>query len=312
MEKILITGGTGTLGNAIVKTAVAEERDWEITIFSRDYIKQAAMKRKYPQLHYVIGDICDYDSIYQTAVGQDVIIHAAAQKHIPAAEENILDAIRVNVHGSQNVAMAAVMAGVRQVVGISTDKVCTPTSIYGMTKAMMERMYVQYAADYWGTVDFTLCRYGNVLGSNGSVLQVWERQAATGGPITLTDPTMTRFWLSEADAVSLVFSAMMLKSGQIIIPKAPALSMAKLANYLYPDMEKQVIGRRPGEKDNELLVDADEVPRLIDGEDFWVLLPYEVGRQNLEDIGLLAHGYTSADPVEELSPDQLRAMIGGE
>lgn len=311
-ERILITGGTGTLGNAIAETAVTQDRAWEITIFSRDYLKQAKMKKKYPQLRYVIGDICDYDSVYQATIGHDIVIHAAAQKHIPAAEENILDAVRVNVHGSQNVAMAAVMAGVRQVIGISTDKVCTPSSIYGMTKAMMERIFVQYAADFYGVTDFQLCRYGNVLGSNGSVLQVWERQAENGGPITLTDPTMTRFWLSELDAVSLVFHALRIPTGTILIPKAPALSMAKLANYLYPDIEKKVIGRRPGEKADELLLESDEVERLRDIGACWLLLPEVTGNNvQLDDAEMLVNGYTSANPVEELTADQLWGMLGG-
>lgn len=312
-EKILITGGTGTLGTALVETAVSSGMDWEITIFSRDYLKQARMKRKYPQLHYVVGDICNYESIYAAAVGHDVIIHAAAQKHIPAAEENILDAVRVNVHGSQNVAMAAVESGVRQVIGISTDKVCTPSSIYGMTKAIMERLFVQYAADYYGIVDFKMCRYGNVLGSNGSVLQVWERQAERGGPITLTDPTMTRFWLSRDDAVSLVLHAMRIPTGTVLIPKAPALSMAKLANYLYPDMEKKVIGRRPGEKSHEMLIEVEEVERLGDMGGCWLLIPTESGNPiSLDEAELLADGYTSANPVEELTLDQLWQMLGGE
>ena len=303
---VLITGGTGTLGAALVQTAVSEERPWNITVFSRDHIKQAAMKRMFPQVHYVLGDVADYDSVYKTAVAQDLIIHAAAQKHIPAAEENILDTVRINVHGSHNVAMAAIMAGVKRVIAVSTDKVCDPSSIYGMTKAMMERLLIQYANEYEGICDFAQVRYGNVLGSAGSVLQVWRRQAIDGGPLTITDPEMTRFWLSKADAVQLVMNALRTPTGTVLIPLAPGCSMAQLANMLYPEMDKVVTGKRPGEKDHELLLTADEIGRCEEMGDQLLLTQYPVYTLT-SAFGVT--GYRSDKPLETLKASDLWGML---
>jgi UDP-N-acetylglucosamine 4,6-dehydratase len=308
-KKVLITGGTGTLGQALVRTAVTGRLNWDITVFSRDHLKQVAMKRQYPDVRYVIGDIADYEAIYRTATGHDIIIHAAANKHIPACEDNPLEAVRINVLGSQNVAIAAAEAGVRRVVGISTDKVCQPESVYGMTKAIMERMFVRYADAHEGVTSFHLCRYGNVLGSNGSVLQVWDRQSELGDKLTLTDAAMTRFWLSEADAVDIVMAALIAPTGWIVIPKAPAAPMSQLAAAFHPQAEYRVVGRRPGEKSPEVLVAESEVRRLLDGGKYLFLTP-----EIQDDKGVLMSeyfqkGYSSDNPVRWLNGEEIRAMV---
>lgn len=309
---VLITGGTGTLGKALVKTAVSAGFDWNITVFSRDFLKQAAMKKQFPMVRFVVGDICDYESIYGAMVGHDIVIHAAAQKHIPVAEQYPLEAVRVNVNGSQNVAIAAVMAGVSKVLAISTDKVCYPSSIYGHTKAIMEKMWVNYANDYGSVTDFHLCRYGNVIGSAGSVLQVWERQAAEGGPITITDPTMTRFWLSTAQAVDIVITSLNIEPGTILVPKAPAMSMGDLAMAFYPEFEHVVIGRRPGEKQDEQMLTDYEVGRCIDlDNDYWILTQEEQANPpDKANSNELAIGYWSDRPFHELTNHEVRGLTG--
>lgn len=310
-KKVLITGGTGTLGHALVRTAVTERWPWDITVFSRDHLKQVAMKRQYPDVRFVIGDIADYNSVYQTMAGHDIVIHAAANKHIPACEQNPMEAVRVNILGSQNVAMAAVTAGVRRVVGVSTDKVCGPESVYGMTKAIMERTFVQYAADYHNVTGFHLCRYGNVLGSNGSVLQVWQSQADAGEPLTITDANMTRFWLSEGDAVNIVMAALDAPPGWIVIPKAPAAPMSQLAAAFHPDAEKRVIGRRPGEKSSETLVADTEVRRLLDGGKYLFLTPYLQDDKGVLMSEYLQSGYSSNNPYRWLNGEEIRALAYG-
>lgn len=300
--KVFITGGTGTLGNALVQHAEAHKNEWsdpwDITVFSRDFLKQAAMKKKYPSVHFVLGDICDYDGLYKAMAGHDLVVHAAANKHIPACASNPAEAVRINFNGSVNVATAAIMAGVWKVVAVSTDKVCQPESVYGMSKALMEREFVRIAAEAGHVVKFSLCRYGNVLGSNGSVLQVWERQAAADQPLTVTDPQMTRFWLTEDQAVGLVHAAVMAPNGWIVIPKAPACSMGELVNFLYPGHEKTIIGARPEEKSDEDLLTAEEATRLLDNGEYWYLTPEHQDDDDILSDLRVALGYSSSNPIE--------------
>ena len=263
---ILITGGTGTLGSAIIKQGIDEGWDCRFTVFSRDPVKQAHMERAFPSVRYVLGDIRDFNSLHRAMVGHHTVIHAAAQKHIPQGEANPTDCIEINVIGSQNVANAALQAKVVNVIGISTDKVCEPWNVYGATKMAMERIFREYNA--LGLTRFKLCRYGNVLGSNGSVLQLWDQQLANGLAPTITDPEMTRFWITEETAVGLVLLAYEAPPGSIVIPLAPALPMAKFARYLLgEEVELNLVGRRPGEKMHETLLASYEATAVQAKED---------------------------------------------
>ena len=308
--KVFITGGTGTLGNALVRDALKHKDEWsepwDITVFSRDFLKQAAMKKKYPSVRFVLGDICDYDSVYSAMVGHDLVVHAAANKHIPACADNPFEAVRININGSMNVLTAAMSAGVWKVVGISTDKVCRPESVYGMTKALMEREFLK--ASLAGLTKISLCRYGNVIGSNGSVLTVWERQVDSGQPITITDPQMTRFWLSEDQAVRLVHAAVNAPNGWIVIPKAPACSMGQFANLAYPDAPKMVVGARPEEKSHEDLLTAEEALRVVDAGNYWYLTPDPMEDPEILEDPHVAGGYSSNFPVRELTAVDLAEM----
>lgn len=304
-HNIFITGGTGTLGRAIARRATSEGWDCHITIFSRDPLKQIAMKREYPHFRYVLGDICQYESLYRAMVGHDLVIHAAAQKHIPEAELNATNCVDTNVAGSLNVALAAIHAQVEQVVGISTDKVCHPVNVYGATKKLLEAIFREHNGVSETT--FHLCRYGNVLGSNGSVLPLWRQQIADGRKPTITHQDMTRFWITEDGAVDLVLAALDSPPGTVVVPLAPALDMRHFAQYLLGDVELEEIGLRPGEKMHEELITAEEYHtlRVCDGRG----LVY--GRVNGDPPAPLNYmaGYVSSDPDHWLTADELRAMV---
>lgn len=255
---VLITGGTGTIGHALVRRFFSYDEHVPITIFSRDPQRQSKMRAMFgnrPNLRFVLGDIRDYQALFNAMAGHETVIHAAAQKHIPQAEENPLHCIGVNVDGSINVAQAAVLNGVKRLVGISTDKAAHPINVYGHSKALMESIFLDAATE---DTAVTVCRYGNVLGSNGSVLTLWQRYLDAGEALPITNPNMTRFWMSESDAVDVIMETLVAPSGSIIIPKVKALSIGRMAEYFAPDAEKVVVGMRPGEKHHECLVTPEE------------------------------------------------------
>lgn len=267
---VLITGGTGTLGQAIVARAKRDGLATRFTIFSRDEVKQAEMKARYPDERYVLGSVTDREAIVMAAGGQSAIIHAAAYKQVPAAEVNTREAIHANVYGSQNVIHAALYGGVETVVGISTDKACAPVNAYGMTKALMEKAWQEAAAMQPYSSRFVLCRYGNVLGSRGSVLPFFRAQAKAGGPITVTDARMTRFWLTPDQAVDLVFKCFdwRVETGSILVPQAPASNVIDLAwavarEFGLGPKDVRDIGIRPGEKLHEQLIHRGEAQHTV-------------------------------------------------
>lgn len=251
---ILITGGTGTLGHAILRTA--EQEGWQatFTIFSRSELRQAEMKRLYPDARFILGDIRDANRIEAAVIGHDCVIHAAAMKRIPECEAQPTECVETNVVGSANVIQACRRAGIRQCIGISTDKACGAVTTYGASKRMMEGLF--QAVDT-GRTSFNLVRYGNVLGSNGSVLQLWKEQVAQRKPLSITDYRMTRFWMGERAAVLAVERAYKYEgvgTGLIVVPKVPALSVAELAQMVAPGTELVETGLRSREKMHEELV----------------------------------------------------------
>lgn len=263
---IFMTGGAGFLGRAILRHYEKENPKTRFTIFSRDEAKHDRVRRLFPQHKYILGDIGDYPTVEQAMAGHDTVIHAAAMKYVPQGESNVLESIRVNVHGSINVARAAVRMGVERVVGISTDKACQPVNVYGMTKLMMERAFQEF--NETTPVRFALVRYGNVISSTGSVIPLFRRQIRERGRVTLTNPEMTRFWLPIDEAVALVREALIRegRDGDILIPRAPAMSMLDLiracglAENGNADPVYDVIGQRFGEKVHEELIGQYEIP----------------------------------------------------
>jgi len=268
---ILITGGAGTLGRQIIKRAHEEDWDCQITIFSTDAVKHAYVRTLWPHVNCIVGDIRDAVTVYNAVAGKDIIIHAAAVKHIPESEKNSIDTFQVNVEGSINVAQAALYHNTSHVIGISTDKVCHAANAYGATKYLMEKVFQEYSRLNLPT-RFHLVRYGNVLESTMSVIELWKRE----NPITIIDPDMTRFFLSPKDAVFLIEAAIRLESGMILIPKLKSLSIGELAEYtvgveaLMKSIKAPV---RPGEKTHETLLTEEECHYAVETEGLFFLSP---------------------------------------
>ncbi len=263
---VLVTGGSGSLGGAILSRAASERWDAEFVVYSRDEVKQAAMRDRFPNVRYVLGDVRDGESLETAMRGVDVVIHAAAYKRVPEAERETMACVQANVIGSMNIVREALRAGIPRVIGISTDKACAPINAYGQSKALMERLF-QAAVRPVGP-RFTLVRYGNVIASRGSVVPALMAQAANGGPITLTDPMMTRFWITLDDAVDLIIDGLELGSGSILIPKSRSASMAVMAEACAPGVPIEIIGPRAGEKRHEQLLNAHEAPYASEGRHF--------------------------------------------
>lgn len=272
-KRILITGGTGSLGTAIVERGLREQWDVTFTVLSRNETRMAQFRKQFPEVRCEIGDVRDLAWLATIMPGHDVCIHAAAIKQVPTAEVNVRETVLTNVVGSQNVAMACVEAGVKRVVGISTDKACQPTTIYGNTKALMEGLFRE--ADGWSPdTDFILVRYGNVLRSNASVVPLFERQIAEDKPFTVTRRDMTRFWLSMPQAIDLVLDAMKWDdTGVVLVPKPWAMAMEDLCKALDPKRQIVEIGIRPGEKIHEQLVNSSESLHMEDHRRYFVIYP---------------------------------------
>lgn len=289
-KRIFITGGSGTIGQAIIRKAMREGWNSEITVYSRDPIKHHGMKKKYREreIRYVIGDVTDYQTLELAMAHHDLVIHAAAIKHIPECEYNPLTAFEVNVAGSLHVLQAAVENKVQCVVGISTDKACYPVNVYGSTKLQMERCFQHYSL-LFGDIVFRLIRYGNVIESSGSVIEAWKESVARGEPIAMTDPAMTRFWLSPrqgADLISDCASTPDALSGYMTVPVLSGLSLHDMARYVIGDgYQHQRIPIRPGEKMHETLITREEFARAVFiGEKFWLVPPTTTENEEGRDI----------------------------
>jgi len=258
--KVLLTGGAGTLGRAIIRRAIKDKWDCEFTIYSRDPMKHHVVKALFPDapIKFVLGDIMDGERVGLAIAGHDIVLHLAAMKHIPEGERDPIYMYEVNVGGTLNVAAACGYHLVEQAVFISTDKACYPVNAYGTTKKMGEYVFQQHAEFYIRT-KFNTVRYGNVIGSTGSVVQVWREMLKEHGKIYATDPHMTRFWLTDDMAVDIILAAMGEPSGTILIPEMQALSMEMMAKYTLPkDTEIEYEGLRPGEKRHETLITPEE------------------------------------------------------
>lgn len=273
---ILLTGGTGSFGNAFVERVLDEWPDATIRVYSRDELKQSEMRARFGdrQVRYMLGDIRNKTRMSRACQGADVIVHAAAMKQVPACEYNPFEAVQTNVLGSQHVVDCAIDSGVAKVVALSTDKAVNPVNLYGATKLCEEKIVVQGNA-YASHSDTVLScvRYGNVVGSRGSVVPLFQEQARTG-TLTITDERMTRFWITLDQAVDLVLFALdNATGGEVFIPKIPSMKVTDLAEAIAPGLPRDVIGIRPGEKLHEVLLTADESRHAIDAEDVYVVLP---------------------------------------
>jgi UDP-N-acetylglucosamine 4,6-dehydratase len=275
---ILMTGGTGSFGRQCTEVLLQRFRPKKLIIFSRDELKQSEMQRQFhaPCMRYFIGDVRDPDRLRRAMHGVDLVIHAAALKQVPACEYNPFEAVKTNVLGGQHVIEAAIDCGVKQVLAISTDKAVNPVNLYGATKLCAEKLFVQGNA-YAGAegTRFSCARYGNVVGSRGSVIPLFLEQRATG-TVTVTDERMTRFWITLEQGVEFVLRCLQtMQGGEIFVPKIPSMRILDLVEAVAPDCAVRITGIRPGEKLHEVLLSEDEARHAVELEDLYVIEPME-------------------------------------
>jgi len=307
--KVLITGGAGFLGRGILRRQrsnwPAEAEPWDVTVYSRDETLQDECRRRYPDHRYVLGDVRDGDRLAAVMAGHDIVIHAAAMKYIPEAELNASECVASNVIGSQNVIHAAIQARVQRVVAISTDKACSPVNVYGASKMVMERLFAETAAWEAGPV-FTCVRYGNVIGSTGSVIPLFQRQFEGSKRVKITNPDMTRFWMSVDEAIDTIMAALSCRAGSIMIPPARAMTIVDVARAATTDdVEVEHIGERPGEKLHETLIHYEESVRVLRLTD---PLMYEL-RPPGERVGEAPFTLSSHTPNHWLGIEEMRELI---
>jgi len=287
--KVLITGGTGTLGQELIKKFYQE---WDITVFSRTELNQARLQAIYPKIKFIIGDVKDYQSVSKAVRNIDVILHCAAMKRIEVCEVNPIEAVKTNVLGTENVVMAAKEKGIKQLVSISSDKGVEPVNVYGMTKAIQEKIVI--AAGY------NCARYGNVFGSRGSVVPLFIEQAKAGGPLTVTDPEMTRFILTTDQAIELIMLALNSPmEGKVFVRKSPSAKLGDIAKSF--GVEIKIIGVMIGEKKHEMLISQEETIRTEDRRDYFIITQKINGLKKSEP-------YTS-DIERRLTEDEIKGLI---
>jgi len=314
---VLITGGTGSFGQACLRVLLDQHDVRAIRIFSRDELKQTELRARYAdesRLRFLIGDIRDRERLVRATRGVDLIIHAAALKHVPVAEYNPFEAVQTNVIGAENVVSAAIENGVPYTVLLSTDKAVNPVNLYGATKLCAEKIVTQanaYATD--SRARFASVRYGNVVGSRGSVVPLFMRQAETG-ELTITDERMTRFWITLPHAVDFVLSRIpMMEGGEVYVPKIPSMRVVDIADAIAPDATRRITGIRPGEKLHEVLLTEDEARHALELEDAYLIFPefptwrtepYSGGSRVVDGFR-----YSSDANEQWLTPAELRAVL---
>ena len=319
---ILITGGTGSFGRKMVEILLANHAPRRLVVFSRDEFKQIEMERRLPArehspLRYFIGDVRDQNRLRMAMRGIDIVIHAAALKHVPTAEYNPIECIHTNVLGAENVIQAAIDVGVEKVIALSTDKAASPVNLYGASKLAADKLFIAAnALSGAGGTRFSVVRYGNVVGSRGSVIPLFRRLVTEGATeLPITDPRMTRFWITLGQGVDFVLSCFpMMTGGEIFVPKIPSMGLVDLAKCLAPALPHRVIGIRPGEKLHEVLITEDDSRTTVASHDRYVIEP---------PFGLRSRARTpsDADPVpegfryasdtnsERLDPERMRQLI---
>lgn len=277
-KSILITGGTGSFGKKITETLVENYSPNKIIIFSRDELKQFEMQQRFNQecMRYFIGDVRDKDRLTMAMEGIDYVIHAAALKQVPAAEYNPTECIKTNITGAENVIYAALASNVEKVIALSTDKAANPINLYGATKLCSDKLFVA-ANNFAGkkrTV-FSVVRYGNVVGSRGSVVPFFEKLIGDGEKnLPVTDEKMTRFWITLQEGVNFVIKNFLrMSGGEIFVPKIPSVKIIDLAKAMAPDLKQKIIGIRPGEKLHEIMCPADDSHLTVEFEDHYVIMP---------------------------------------
>ena len=318
-KSILITGGTGSFGQKFVSTVLERYSAKRIIVYSRDELKQSEMKSsesfQNPALRFFLGDVRDKERLYLAMRDVDYVVHAAALKQVPAAEYNPHEFIKTNVNGATNVVEASLRAGVKKVVALSTDKAVNPVNLYGATKLCSDKVFIaanSYAGDT-GTI-YSVVRYGNVVGSRGSVVPLFAKQRSLG-KLTITRPEMTRFLITLQEGVDFVLKSLeSMVGGELFVPKIPACSVSDIANVVAPEVKWDTIGIRPGEKMHEILIPEDEARNVLEFDDHFVVQPIQSFWGN--KIGILGgrscpenFRYASNVNCESLNHEQLSDLL---
>jgi UDP-N-acetylglucosamine 4,6-dehydratase len=279
-KSILITGGTGSFGHAFVRTCLERFQPRKLIVFSRDELKQHEMAQEFPVsenpcMRYFIGDVRDVDRLEMALRGVDVVVHAAAMKHVPAAEYNPFECIRTNVHGAEHIVQAATRVGVPKVIALSTDKAANPINLYGASKLASDKIFVAANNMSAEQAGFAVVRYGNVIGSRGSVVPFFKKLIANGAThLPITDPRMTRFWITIEQGVEFVLSSLeMMQGGEVFVPKIPSMKVSDLALVMAPKLGQETVGIRPGEKLHEIMITTDDARLTLELVDRFVIQP---------------------------------------
>jgi UDP-N-acetylglucosamine 4,6-dehydratase len=314
-RSILITGGTGSFGRVLARTLLRNHGPRRLAVFSRDELKQYEMRAEFeddPRLRFFIGDVRDGERLARAFHGIDTVVHAAAMKQVPAAEYNPFEAIKTNVFGAENVINAAIDRGVERVIALSTDKAANPINLYGATKLCSDKLFVagnSYSGDD-GT-RFSVVRYGNVVGSRGSVVPFFRKQRESG-IVPITDPRMTRFWITLEQGVLFVLKSFeRMRGGEIFVPKIPSMRLLDLAEAIAPDCDTVNVGIRPGEKLHETLIGEDDARRTLEYEGHYVLVPeFPWWKDEKREGRPLPDGFSYRSDNNDwwLSVDELRRM----
>lgn len=277
-KSIMVTGGTGSFGRRFIATLLQRYKPARVVVFSRDELKQFEMQQEFsaPCMRYFLGDVRDRERLLQAMRGIDLVVHAAALKQVPAAEYNPSECIRTNVNGAENVIHAALSSNVTKVVALSTDKAASPINLYGATKLLSDKLFVA-ANNIAGsrTTRFAVVRYGNVVGSRGSVLPLFSRLVREGAAeLPITDPRMTRFWITLPQGVDLVLKSFArMYGGELYVPKIPSLRITDLGRAMAPALPQRTVGIRPGEKLHELMIPRDDSLNTLEFSDHYVICP---------------------------------------
>ena len=313
---VLVTGGTGSFGKKFTRTMLRDFHPRKLIIFSRDELKQHEMRVAgfdHESLRYFIGDVRDRDRLTRAMNGVDVVVHAAALKQVPACEYNPLEAVATNINGARNVIDAALDSGVKRILALSTDKAVNPANLYGATKLVAEKLFVQ-ANSYSGAGPsrFSCVRYGNVVGSRGSVIPLFRAQRSSGR-VTVTDARMTRFWITLDQGVRFVIRCIeQMHGGEVFVPKIPSMNLVDLSNAIAPECRIEEIGIRPGEKLHEVLLSEDEARHAVELDSMFVIRPayrwWSDGNWTAGRVLPDGFKYTSDNNQVWLSLDQIREM----
>ena len=277
-RSILVTGGTGSFGKKFIRTLIERYRPRRIVVFSRDELKQYEMQQDFPEscMRFFLGDVRDRERLVQAMRGVDFVVHAAALKHVPAAEYNPGEFIRTNVNGAENVIHAAIENGVEKVIALSTDKAASPINLYGATKLLSDKLFVAANNITGGhRTRFSVVRYGNVVGSRGSVVPFFFKLIASGAKeLPITDARMTRFWITLQHGVDFVLQGFdRMYGGELFVPKIPSVRIVDLASAMAPGLRQSIVGIRPGEKLHELMISRDDSLHTLEFRDHYVICP---------------------------------------